>query len=349
VLALGTCLVATALAARQAPAPASRPDAPGAEKHQGVSWVAGREIGPADLDRLAAAGVEWIAQTPFGWQAGPSDPHVELVTGGRVYWGETDEGIAATTALARERGIETLLKPHVWVRGGGGAWPGDVAFQGEEQWQRWFASYRTFLLHYARLAQRLDIPALCVGTELRRTVSREAQWRTLIAAVRQVYDGRLVYAANWHGELEEVPFWDALDYVGVQAYFPLSEAAVPAVEELVAAWDPHLGAVERVQARWSKPVLFTEIGYRSVAGALARPWEWPRRGDRSAPTVEGLAAQANGYEAFFRAVWHRPWFAGAYVWKWFPDGARDGGGGFSPQGKPAEAVLARWYGGREAR
>jgi hypothetical protein len=306
--------------------------------------VAGREIAAGDLAPLAAAGVEWIAQTPFGWQAAANDPHVELVTAGRIYWGETDEGIAATTALARERGIATLLKPHVWVRGGGGAWPGDVAFQDEAHWERWFASYGAFLLHYARLAERLDIPVLCVGTELRKTVVREKQWRALIAAVRGVYRGRLVYAANWHGEVEEVPFWDALDYLGVQAYFPLSQAPVPAVEELIAAWAPHLANVERLQARWSRPVLFTEIGYRSAAGSLARPWEWPERGDRSHPTPEGLAAQANAYEAFFRAVWHRPWFAGAYVWKWFPGGARDGGGGFSPQGKPAADVLARWYG-----
>lgn len=317
-------------------------------KQRGVSWVAGREITAENLRPLVNDHVDWIVQTPFGWQQSCDSPHIALVTSGRGLWGERDEGLTTTAALASSLGICTLLKPHIWILRPDGKSRMDIAMGGEADWARWFASYREFILHYAELAERDHMEMLCVGTELgSAVVGREDDWRRLIADIRRVYHGRLTYAANWYREFEEVPFWDALDYVGIQAYFPLSEKGNPTVEELSAGWKPHLAAIERVAARVGKPVLFTEIGYRSVPDAAARPWEWPSRFEPdSAPSDPGL--QARCYEAFFRTVWPRKWMAGAYWWKWFPDGRHHGeraATGFSPQGKPAEAVLARGYGG----
>jgi hypothetical protein len=72
--------------------------------------------------------------------------------------------------------------------------------------------------------------------ELHRTaVERPDDWRRRIADVRRVYSGKLTYAVNWHREVEEVSFWDALDPIGVQGYFPLATAAVPTVDELETA------------------------------------------------------------------------------------------------------------------
>ena len=81
--------------------------------------------------------------------------------------------------------------------------------------------------------------------------------------------------------------------------------------------------------------------------AAAEPWVW-----RSGAPVD-LELQATCYEAMFRTFWHRPWFAGTHIWKWFPEGSIQFGGrrerrrerGFTPQGKPAEKVVARWYRG----
>ena len=316
-----------------------------AARQRGVCWVAGREVAAADLEPLRDHHVNWISQTPFGWQERFDSPEIELVTAGRVYWGEQDRGLVATARLARQAGIETLLKPHLWLRDrAGGKWEGDIAMASEEDWRRWFASYREFLLHYARLAETEGMAGLAVGTELAGTVAtREADWRRLIAEVRQVYSGFLTYAANW-AEFEAVPFWDRLDYIGIQAYFPLSSSPQPTVEELVAAWEDHLPRIRRVASRYGKPVLFTEIGYRSIPGAAARPWSWPQDEPASA---SDLAAQAACYEAFFRTFWDEPWFAGAYIWKWYPQPSRriDPATDFTPQDKPAARVLARWYRG----
>ncbi len=313
-------------------------------KQKGVSWVAGRSIDAAALAPLTEHNVEWIAQTPFGWQDAVDTPAIRLSTGGRVHWGETDDGLLRTVELARAAGIQTMLKPHIWVSRG--AWRGDIYMTTDADWNAWFANYQTFILHYARFAEANDLPLLCIGTELHKTVvARPQKWSELIAEIRTVYSGKLTYAANWYEEFTVVQFWDELDYIGVQGYFPLGGETEPELDALIAAWQPHVAALRELQQRVGKPVLFTEIGYRSWRRAAEVPWEWPDRDDDS-----GFDAviQERLYEAFFRTFWHEDWVAGAYWWKWFPGhstAAGQGHNGFTPQNKLAADVMAAWFSG----
>ena len=57
-------------------------------RHRGASWVAGREITPLDIQPLVQANVNWIVQTPFGWQRGIDSPQIKLITGPGVFWGD---------------------------------------------------------------------------------------------------------------------------------------------------------------------------------------------------------------------------------------------------------------------
>lgn len=326
----------------QAPPPQKTVDSP---KHRGVSWVAGRKITEQHIQPLIAHHVNWIVQTPFGWQRSVNSPAISLVGGGGVFWGETDEGLSITTTLARQAGIRTLLKPHIWLRDrSGGKWRGDIQMDSEEHWQQWFASYKNFILHYAQFAQDNDIEALCIGMELRATIKqRDRDWRDIIAEIRKIYDGKLTYAANWYAEFEEVKFWDELDYIGIQGYFPLSDHDKPTVDELKRGWTEHLNKIERIHKRFNKPVLFTELGYRATADAAIRPWEWIKPGDDREVDTQ---TQARCYQAFFEAVWGKPWCAGVYWWKWHPTTASQGKGNnplFTPQFKPAAKVMAEWY------
>ncbi len=343
---------------RTIPADFYRPVLTSGEKdfQRGVSWVAFSDSTTEyDLLPLVRNHVNWIVQTPFSWQRDFNSTTIRLSTRiERVGWGESDTGIEGTAELARKFGIKTLLKPHLWlINRRDGKWRGEIRMDDESAWLEWFRNYEAFILHYARLAEKSGIEALCIGTELHTSaVERERDWRRIISSVRQVYGGKLVYAANWHKEFEEVPFWDALDFIGIQAYFPLTKKKNPTVEELVSGWQAHVAAIERVQLNVQKPVLITEIGYHSRVGAAIKPWEWaPRPWEQKKANTrwtdqEDLQTQANCYEAFFQTFWEKEWFGGVYFWKWYPDYQEAGGRfdkDFTPQNKPAEEVMRKWY------
>ncbi len=325
------------------------------ELHKGVCIVARRySPSPEAYDQLSDLNVNWISQTPFGWQQSVSDPHLEMRTA-RVMWGESDGGLAEVTSEARKRGIKTMLKPHIWIRDrSDGKWRGEIGFDTQEEWDQWWGDYKAFILHYAQVAEKNGMEAFCIGTELRSTVKEHPEkWRQLIGDIREVYGGQLTYSANWYKEFEEVTFWDLLDYIGVQAYFPLvgESDGRPDVETLKTAWRAHARKIAALHDRIGKPVIFTEAGYRSTADAAVSPWEW-----RTDAALD-LDLRAICYEAMFQTFWHQPWFHGMYVWKWYPEGEepsrpqrrrgrfeRSRERDFTPQGKPATQVIARWYG-----
>eukprot|EP00959_Pyramimonas_sp_CCMP1952_P095295 1992706-Pyramimonas_sp.AAC.1 len=53
----------------------------------------------------------------------------------------------------------------------------------------------------------------------RSAVVRE-EWKKLVADVRGVFSSRITYAANFD-EYSEVDWWQHLDMIGINAYFPL--------------------------------------------------------------------------------------------------------------------------------
>ena len=305
-------------------------------KQRGVCWVGGRqEVTEKEFESLVNNNVDWISQTPFAWQKSFSDPEIRMNTNSdRVWWGESDDGISKTTQLAEKFQIKTLLKPHLWIRD---SWPGNVMMPDEKSWKTWFSNYQTFIIHYAKLAESNKIEIFCVGTELSHASAREDDWRKLIHEIRKVYSGKLTYAANFHNEFENIKFWDALDFIGVQAYFSLSQENNPSIETLTKSWNTHLVQIEKVHKNFNKPVLFTEIGYKSTNDAAIEPWKWPQDNRAATPSTE---TQARCYEAFFKTAWQKEWLAGAYFWKWYPhDSHRVSEIDFTPQGKPAEKVL----------
>lgn len=318
-------------------------------RQRGVCWVAmPYPVTESDFLPLIKNNIEWINQTPFGFQKDIHSPEIRFFTDDYVWWGERDVGIETTTMIAKKLGLKSVLKPHLWIhRPPEGKWRAEIAMKNEADWQRWFEQYRRFILHFAALAQKTGIDVFCIGTELHTTIKeRDKDWRHLIAEVRKVYHGKLTYAANWYQEFEDVGFWDELDFIGIQAYFPLTDKINPSVEDLKRGWEPYSKKIENVQRKFNKPVIFTEIGYKSARNAAIRPWEWKNdsseQQDRAA-----LLTQANCYEAFFQSFWNKDWFAGVYFWKWFPNLENvphyeelD----FTPQNRPAEDILAKWFG-----
>lgn len=276
------------------------------------------------LERLPDYGVDAVALIPYGWGS-PDEPVVRL-NPGRNSW-ESDEGLEQLSRVAHARGLKVMLKPGIWL--GYGAYGGDLDFPTPGERAKWFAQYRTFLEHYARLATRIHADVFCVGGEFVKLTKHEDEWRKLIARARELYPGPLIYAANWGSEFEAIAFWDDLDYIGLQNYYPLPDGL---------STDAIVPKVEAVQRKFGKPVVFTEVGFASVEGAHREPWD----GSQGRPLAPDL--QARCYEAIFRAFYDKPWFQGMYWWSIESDGA--GGrenGSFTPWGKPAMTVLKRWY------
>jgi hypothetical protein len=289
------------------------------------------------LERLKHNGVDAVSLTPFGFMTSTTSDTVHLVTDYRG--GESDARVAAMARQAHAMGMQVMLKPHVWIRGG--AWVGALALPDDAAWARWFASYRAFIVHYARLAEAEKMEALTLGVELKTASGRDrARWEAIIREVRAAYHGRLLYAANWD-EAERVVFWDLLDAVGVDEYQPLTAKKDASLAELRAGWRAVVARLSALAARTKKPVVITELGYRARADAATDPALWPQ-GDGAA-RFDG-AHQAACYRAALEALTAAPFVRGIYVWKWFTDSKdEEGPTDFSPAGKPAEQVLREFY------
>ncbi len=326
-----------AVACTSSPSPPPVQIAP-AERMHGLSFVSpARPPAENPFGTATAIGSNWVAIIPYAF----SRPGVAAVYYDQPWqwWGERPAGTAQFIGWAKAAGLRVMLKPQVWVMGAG--WTGDFAPADSAQWPAWEAQYRHYLLTMAHLADSLDVELLCIGTEYRAAVrARPAFWHGLIGELRTRYGGALTYAANWD-EYAEVPFWDALDYVGVNAYFPLDTTATPTVAALAAAWLPISARLDSLHRQTGKPILFTEYGYRSVARAAGAQWEIPdSRVHGGAPNFE---AQSHALEAFYRTYWPQPWVAGGFLWKWYGSPAQAHPTDYSPEGKPAQDVVRHFY------
>ncbi len=318
---------------------------PEVEKINGVSFVASRDQATQEhIDPVLRLHADYAAVMPFGFIRDLDSPEIIFNTD-RQWFGETLEGAAQYINLLHENNIEVMLKPQIWIRRG--EFTGDLKMASEDDWQQLEASYRDFILTYARLAQDTGTSIFCIGTELEEfVVNRPDYWTELIGEIKEVYQGKLTYAANWD-EYPRVHFWDSMDYIGVDAYFPLSEKRSPEVDELRAGWQKWKVELKELSENLERPILFTEYGYRSMDYTAKKPWLV----DRNEENVN-LTAQANAKQALFEEFWGEPWFAGGFLWKWFIHHERSGGNEdnrFTPQNKPAEQVVQKYYGLKNAK
>jgi hypothetical protein len=129
---------------------------------------------------------------------------------------------------AKQRKLRVLLTPRVAIEEEA-SW----AVRGLEpsNWERWWWSYRRIALHYARIAATRKVAMYSIGSELSSSENQLDRWRKLIKDVRKIYRGKLTYLAA-PDTFDKVPFWDALDVIGiaVDQATPRSEAQL--LEEL---------------------------------------------------------------------------------------------------------------------
>lgn len=308
-------------------------------KINGVSFVASpQQITSAEIDPVVKVNANWAAVMPFGFIKNLETSTV-VFNIERQWWGERRDGAKKTIELLNSKGIKVMLKPQLWVWKG--EFTGNIDMKSEKDWQTLENSYEDFILLYAKLAEEMKVPVLCIATELHTFVQKRPEfWEHLIVKIKSVYKGKLTYAENWD-QYDKVPFWKQLDYIGIDAYFPVSEKHTPTIEELKKGWQKHKTDIIALQEKVEIPVLFTEYGYRSVNYTGKEPWDSNR--------IDGnvnLEAQSNALNALYQEFWNEPWFAGGFLWKWYHNHEEVGGeknNRFTIQNKPSEKLIQEFY------
>jgi hypothetical protein len=312
------------------------------ERIDGLCLVASPEVpGQESFTTIIRTGTEWVAIVPYAFNR-PGETGVYFNTE-RQWEGEKKDGVIKTVNRAKEAGLKVMMKPHVWVLGQG--WMGDFTLNSDQKWQEWQKGYTEYLLFYATLSDSLGVEMLCIGTEMRKVVNERPEFfPQLIREIKKVYKGKITYAANWDN-YQNVTFWDQVDYIGVDAYFPLSDDALPSLESLTEAWAPLADELGRYAKKENRPILFTEYGYESTTFAMAGHWKQHER-------TWNEEAQALGLESLYTTFWaDKPWFAGGFLWKWHPTMLTMQRGEdrekYTVQDKRALETLTKWYKGSD--
>ena len=289
-----------------------------------------------NINRMLATNSEWVALIPIWYQENGTStiitPHAEE--------SPSDASIRYAIQYLHSKNKNVMLKPYVDAR--------DETWRAEFQplnWSAWFSSYQKFIWHYAEIAEDEDIELFCVGCEYKSSdTMRYDDWLTTITGIWNRYSGNLTYAADW-SNYDSVCFWDLLDYIGIDAYFPLYEGNNPNLSDLINGWNLALNNIEEwhIQSNFSDiQIIFTEVGYES------QPICWENPAETGKNAVD-LNAQDLCYKALFSTVPSRQWLEGMFIWWWDNPTTHDTGGGlnnngWTPKGKPSEITISNYYG-----
>ena len=324
--------------------------------------------GPA-LDQLASTGANSVTFVLSWYQSTYSSESIEATSATA-----SDSSLIWAMAYAESRGLHVNIKPHIERLDGGWRatiYPTDIT--------TWFGlttpfstagtSYAAMIEHYASLLQQYgdSSSVLVIGAEMVTVATNTTTdpvsgaceptswnstplWLSMIAKLRTQFSGKLTYSANWGGscwsqEFPNVPFWGSLDFIGISAYFPVaSQGQTPTVSSMDASWSNWIATtLGPFQSRIGKPVMFTEIGYRSGTGTAAQPFDdwdsWPL----------DLQQQSDCYEALFESWSSVPWFVGTADWLWdvnanYPADTVT----YQVQNKPAQSIVQNWFSAGEA-
>ncbi len=289
------------------------------------------------LHKQAELGANAIAIVPYTFMRKSKNPTLDYLYFAKDAGNENDQSIIHTNYNAKQLKMASLLKPQIWF---GNGWPGDLDFDTEAQWIQWFDYYYRWIRHYTLLAEIHDIPMLSLGVEFSiATLNHEKKWLNIIKKLRKLYTGQLTYCANWGKEFETISLWNTLDFIGLNSYYPLSDKNNPTDAELTSNFENVKAKIKTVYNTYQKPVVFTEIGFRSIN----TPWKEPHsKGDN---TIFNDTDQDRMYKIIFKGIENESWCKGILWWK-FPSYIEHRGkqnNGFTPNNKKTEQTIKYWF------
>jgi hypothetical protein len=285
------------------------------------------------IDEIAATGADTVEFILDNYQENGSSTEIFI----DQRYSPSAERLEQLINYAKHKGLRVVLMPIVLLKHPKGMdWRGTIR---PDQWEDWFDSYRDMLSNYTQVAQATHADVLVVGSELLSTESKLDEWTETIARVRKEYSGQITYSSNWD-HYQRIPFWDQLDFIGMNEYYTLGKSPNVTVPEILKAWQPIQNDLHAFSQRLHKPIVMLEVGWCSMSNAASEPWDYTV--DEVKAPVD-VALQKRLYEAFFQKWNGVPWFGGFMIFEW-PAG--DNGGpqdrGYTPFNKPAEQVLKQW-------
>jgi len=296
------------------------------------------------LEHIASTGANWVAIVVTQYQVHMNSTEIFPLynpeyTPYYTFITATVDQLTSIINRAHALDLKVMLKPHIDITHpiNESIWRGWIGTGfNDAQWGEWFASYTNFLIPYAKLAEELKVEQFSLSCELVTASSQAMYWRRLIATVRENYHGVITDSGNWGGEEVQKSWWDAVDLIGVDAYYPiLKDVPDPTLDELVGAWKPIVMLLKNISTFFKKPLAFTEIGYCS--GACSRD-------GKSSPLAQKVMALH--YQAALEAFkTETTWFKGFFWWSWNTDPANGGENDncITPQFKEAEMILRQYY------
>ena len=304
----------------------------------GLSFVSvNKDISKVDIQPMKEVGADWVSVIPFAFISAKDNPN--LAFNSKWQWkGERLDGAQAYIQEMHAEGLSVMLKPQIWV--GRGVFTGFIEMSSDDDWEVFENKYQDYILEFAKMAEAEKVEMICLGTELNRfAIARADFWSSMIDKVRGVYSGKLTYAENWDC-FDRISFWSKLDYIGVDAYFPIANGNKPTAETLVKGWKVHVAKMDSIFKLLNKQILFTEYGYRSTINCAEKPWDYSETAEIN------QESQVNALRSLYDVMWQKESFAGGFLWKWFPDHKNAGGesnGMFTVQNKKAETVVKEVY------
>ena len=236
-------------------------------------------------------------------------------------------------------------------------------------WERWFETYRAFILHHASLATHSGAQALVLGGEWIKPAlpggilsdgspsgvpaDAEIRWRSLLAEVRNYFSGTILWAMDYKDIQNPPAFVDSVDQLYLLISAPLATAAGADQASLDLEATRILDEeIWPSQIMLEKPVILG-LYYPSAAGSLSgcipdgqSNCVDPQRlapPNLDIPAVQlDLQAQVSAYSAFLTTVNDRSWVSGLVSRGYYPPAVLLDKSA-SLHGKPASEVLRYWF------
>ena len=288
------------------------------------------------FDPIVAVNANAISVYPLGIVY--PDLHVVNHNLAGMNWGERSAGIEKQIDWAHENGMKVMIYPRLFFADGRESRSYDAG--SEANWEKFEKSYKEFVVHYAVMAKEKGAELLSLGSDMEFFVeNRPDYWEFLIDTCRMEFDGKLTYSAH-RLNYDDIPFWNELDYIGIRADYSVSLSQTPSVEDVISFWETEVHSdLISISASEIRPVIFTEIGYKSIDFAGEQPW------NEELDHELNETAQANLIQGFLEAFSEKVWFEGAFINGWSLEDVSGNAPdkGYSVAGKESEVLIEQMY------